>query len=124
MAHVSAYVRTYGAHTVKEAAGKRALAEGEHSPFRERPVGGRGGGGGGAGGGREEEEDVLREAERVGRAQDGVLSSLREAALRRAQSALGSSAQLRAEKAAVLQATQVNVHAATEAQRLLHAHLR
>jgi hypothetical protein len=62
------------------------LAEGEHSPFRERPVGGRGGGGGGgAGGGREEEEDELREEERVGRAEDGVLSSTREAALRRAQ---------------------------------------
>jgi hypothetical protein len=58
---VSAYVRTYEARTLKEAAGKRALAEGEHSPFLERPVGGRGGGGGGAGGGREEEEDVLRE---------------------------------------------------------------
>ena len=82
---MSAYVRTYGAHTVKEAAGKRALAEGEHSPFRERPVGGRGGGGGGAGGGREEEEDVLRKEERVGRAEDGVLSSTREAAVRRAQ---------------------------------------
>ena len=38
------------------------------------------------------------------------------------QAALQSSAQLRAEKAAVLQATQVNVHAATEAQRLLDAH--
>ena len=77
-----AYLRTY------EAAGKRALAEGEHSRFRERPVGGRGGGGGGgggAGGGREEEEDVLREEVRVGRAEDDVLSSTREAAVRRAQ---------------------------------------
>ncbi len=55
-------------------------------PFRERPVGGRGGRGGrGAGGGREEEEDVLRKEERVGRAEDGVLSSTREAALRRAR---------------------------------------
>ncbi len=84
---MSAYLRTHKAHTVKEAAGKRALAEGECSPFRERPVGGRGGGGGGggAGGGREEEEDVLRKEERVGRAEDGVLSSTREAALRRTQ---------------------------------------
>ena len=35
--------------------------------------------------GREEEQDVLREEERVGRAEDGVLTSTREAALRRAQ---------------------------------------
>ncbi len=35
--------------------------------------------------GREEEEDVLREEERVGRAEGGVLTSTREAALRRAQ---------------------------------------
>ena len=82
MAHVSAYLRTYEAHTLKEAAGKQALAEGEHSPFREWSVGGRGGG---ADGGREEEENVLREEERVGRAEDGVLNSKRKAALRRAQ---------------------------------------
>ncbi len=55
---------------------------GNHSPFRERPVGGRGGG---ADGRREGEEDVLREEERVGIAEDGVLSSTREAALRRSQ---------------------------------------
>jgi hypothetical protein len=81
------YLRTHEAHTVNEAAGKRALSEGEHSPFHERPVGGRGGGGGGGGGagGGREEEDVLREEERVGRAEDGELSSTREAALRRAQ---------------------------------------
>ena len=60
-------------------------ASGNHSPFRERPVRGRGGGGGGADGRREGEEDVLREEERVGIAEDGVLSSTREAALRRAQ---------------------------------------
>ena len=38
------------------------------------------------------------------------------------QAALQSSAQLRAEKAAVLQATQVHVHAATEPHRLLDPH--
>jgi len=37
------------------------------------------------GDGRGEEDDVLREEERVGRAEDGVLSSTREAALRRTQ---------------------------------------
>jgi hypothetical protein len=56
-----AYLRTCEAHTLIEAAGQRALAKGEHSPFRERPVGGRGGGaGGGAGGGREDKEDVWK----------------------------------------------------------------
>lgn len=58
---------------------------GDHSPFRERPVGGRGGGGGEAGVRREQEEDVLREEERVGRAEDDVLSSTREEDLRRSQ---------------------------------------
>ena len=58
---------------------------GNHSPFRERPVGGRGGGGGEAGVRREQEEDVLREEERVGRAEDDVLSSTREEDLRRSQ---------------------------------------
>ena len=61
------YLTTHEAHTVNEAAGKPALAEGEHSPFRERPVGGRGGREGeGTGGGREKEEDVLWEEETVG----------------------------------------------------------
>jgi hypothetical protein len=70
LAHV-AFLRTYEAHTLKEAARKRGLeGPGEHSPFRERPVGGRGGREGeGAGGGREKEEDVLWEEETVGAGQ-------------------------------------------------------
>ena len=85
MPNLSSYLRTYETHTPKDVVVKRTHTEGEHSPFCERPVGGRGGGGGGTGVGREEGEDVLREEERVGRTEDGVLRSTREETLRRSQ---------------------------------------